>query len=102
MWSRFSSSTVQKNDAVDASTIFGGQTSEEGTPPGQRGYKGDPWGRCDETPGTGQKYKAKTHLHRSERDSFTIVPLCEVLHFQLFFSPVCFLFAACKDVHVYP
>ena len=32
MWSRFSSSTVQKNDAVD-STTFGGQTSEEGTSP---------------------------------------------------------------------
>ena len=26
MWSRFSSSTVQKNDAVDASTTFGEQS----------------------------------------------------------------------------
>ena len=57
MWSRFSSSTVQNNDAVDASTTFGGQTSEEGTPPGQRGYKVHPWGRCDETPGGSQEIK---------------------------------------------
>ena len=29
MWCRFSSSTVQKNDAVDASTTFGEQSSDD-------------------------------------------------------------------------